>query len=131
MEEFMAQLYTVRMKRIQNITRFDARGKLIGTETTLIEQVYSDLPYQTAQRYKERFPDAQVEIEAQERVFNRPPHVVARGDKTTRSTKIEREKIGGSATKPVSTGTKTRPADAPSIPSSSMADVINKVLEKA
>lgn len=61
----MTELYTVRMKRKQIVSIFDARGKKIREETRLLDQVYTDLPYSTALMYREKSPDADVKIERQ------------------------------------------------------------------
>lgn len=62
----MTQLYTVRMKRKQIVSVFDARGNKIREDKRLIDVIYTDLPYQTALMYKTTCPDNHVVIEPQE-----------------------------------------------------------------
>lgn len=61
----MPDFYTVRMKRKQIVTRYDEQGRRIATGEILLEEVITDLPYQTAVGYQNKFPDSDVRIERQ------------------------------------------------------------------
>lgn len=58
-------LFTVKMNRLQVISRYDDKGKKVSEEIVKIPQTYCDLPYQTAVAYQTKFPDADVKIEQQ------------------------------------------------------------------
>ena len=60
----MPQFYCVTMDRIIRISRFD-RGKKVGETEEIVRETYHNLPFQTAQNYKTKFPDANVIITAQ------------------------------------------------------------------
>ena len=62
----MSQLYTVQLTREEIVYAYDDRGHRVGETKRAIPQTYGDLPYVTALRYKERFPNSNVVITAQE-----------------------------------------------------------------
>lgn len=125
--------YTVRMKRKQIISKYDARGRKIGETETLIDQVYHDLPYQTAQSYLTQFPDAQVTIERQAQEFRRDPKIRAAGERESKVARADRNKIGGMSMPkgPAPKLKKRKEAPAGTLGNADMATVINKVLETA
>lgn len=58
-------LFTVKMVRLQVISRYNDAGVKIAEETKEIPFVFHDLPEKTAVAYRTKFPDAKVEIEQQ------------------------------------------------------------------
>lgn len=58
----MTELFTVRMSRLKIVKRYDMQGRLIETREEKIPEVVHDLPYVAAARYRDIFPDAEVEI---------------------------------------------------------------------
>jgi hypothetical protein len=129
--------YTVRMKRKQIISKYDARGRKISEIETLVDQVYHDLPHQTALSYQTQFPDAQVTIERQAQEFRSDPKIRAAGERESKVPRAERTKIGGHGTaikgaeaarKKVK---KVAPAPSPALGGGDMTDALNKALERA
>ena len=75
----MSSYYTVRLERKMLISKLV--GKTWTRETKMIEEVYSDLPYQTAMTYKTMFPEANVRIEQQYReIGGTKPSVRVKGE---------------------------------------------------
>lgn len=58
----MSQLFTVTMEREHRVKKYDDKGKLVAEVATKIPIVFHDLPAQTAQMYRSKFPDANVRI---------------------------------------------------------------------
>lgn len=71
----MSQYYTVRMVRKQVISTYDTKGKKTGETVHELPQVFHDLPHATALAYREKFPDAKVEIERQAGLSGKGPEI--------------------------------------------------------
>lgn len=126
--------YTVRMKAKKLVSKFDEKGRKISDEEILIDQVYHDLPLQTAQGYLKNFPDNQVRIEAQPMELRRDPKIKVAGERDSYVPRADRAKIGGSGTKSAHVETPKRKTSAPSptkLGGGDMTDALNKALEKA
>lgn len=64
------QLYTVKMTTKRLMSRFNERGVKIEDVEISIPVTFHDLPLQTAQMYKEKNPDGNVQIVAQVGIIN-------------------------------------------------------------
>lgn len=117
----MTQLYTVRYKRQQIITRFEGRKK---TETVnWIEEVHHDLPLQTAQMYLSTMPpENNCRIERQQRATDdRQPK--------SRVRFLDEERALSKA--PSARPRATPKIEKPVAPPSDYAAVVNSMMEKA
>lgn len=65
------QLYTVKLANKHIVSVFDAKGKKTGEKTTIVEQVIRDLPYPTAQMYKNKDGDRCTVIKQTEQTGDR------------------------------------------------------------
>jgi len=54
----MSALYSVTLHRRQLVSTFDAKGKKIDEREELIGVTFNDLPFSTAQAYKDKDPNA-------------------------------------------------------------------------
>ena len=66
----MTQLYTVRLERKRLVTNYDIKGNITSREELKIGECYHDMPFSTADAYRKLFPEANVQIEAQERAVS-------------------------------------------------------------
>ena len=82
------QLYTVKMTTKQIVSRFDDKGAKISESEILIPVTYTDLPLQTAQMYRSKNPDGNVQIIAQQAILNsaraRPGQYASTGERRER-----------------------------------------------
>ncbi|SER28450.1 hypothetical protein SAMN05216548_11498 [Faunimonas pinastri] len=92
----MSDLYTVTLSRKKIIT--SCQGKTKTTREELIEEKYTGLPLLTAQRYRELFPDANVQIVREYAEDSRRSSVRLASEKTER----RRTEYPGNARKPAS-----------------------------
>jgi hypothetical protein len=128
--------YTVKMKKKRLISKFDEKGRKISDQTILIDETYHDLPYVTAMGYKEKFPEADVEIVLQPHELRRDPKIRAQGERESYTPRAERNRIGGMGTKIAHDIARKKTKTAAKAPPATrvgneMADVINRAMERA
>lgn len=96
----MTQFYTVILSNKHTVTKYDERGRKIGETETTVEQVISDLPWQTAQMYQQKCEGCQVIKQDMSSFGDKRNHRVRFGDaKVGQSRRAEPTKLN-IATKP-------------------------------
>jgi hypothetical protein len=123
----MAQLYTVRMNRKLQVHH---AGGVV--EERLVEEVYHDLPWVTAQRYRERFGEQVISITETERqperfASRRVAPATGMGTKPVDGKGVKWAGIGSGKSK---RAPKTSAAPAPAVRNYDAADMVSREMGK-
>lgn len=117
----MPLFFTVTMRRKVSITRFEGKARIERTEW--IEETYRDLPYKTAEAYKNRFPEANVVITRQYSTAS---------DKPSSKKRLRGEYVPGTDSVTVGGKAKSKPKKAaPAETPGSYAALVNEMVKDA